>query len=164
MFPWPGWLVLLVILTGHTAATAGPLKLSGAYVQKTALVFKSENISKRQLPYRTRLAGGRMVYANQIMLACFGVAALPGEMLVYVPDSKACFTMTDLSVSAIEQNLGKRSVLGLKKDKTLIRKHLSEQTIAVLESSPSEVFRRRVCVCPPKPEPIIFIDGFENGS
>ena len=150
----------VVVLTGLPSGWAGEFRSARIYLDQVAVVLRAEDVSARQLPYRSPLSDGRFVDTHQALRACRGVARLPDELLVFLPASGACFVLADQPTVIHQQNLSPRGAVGLQREKAELEKMLSSEKLVVMEALQLPPETAQICVCPPREE-LIFLDGFE---
>ena len=156
-----GVLVGLVFLAGLSSARAGELRHTRTYLDTLTVVFKASDVIARQLPYRTVLSDGSFVETHKARAACLGVARQGDDLLVYLPESGACYPFSDRPSAQLREALGQSAVRGLEQEKAGLLASLSEAKLLVMEALPlPRPTAAPVCIC--TLDEVIFLDGFET--
>lgn len=164
--------LLLGFLHGTVVAAPGPsvaaTPLSVAYLDETALVFEARRKTDRPLPASILMAGVPLIFVNDIELACKSVHARNGDLLVFLPESRACLSLTDLFTLARDVHPD-RTLFGLlDRDRQALLDGLEKEAFLVMQPTAAVPANRwlngevlaGVCTCPNLPDSI-FDDGFE---
>jgi len=157
------------LLCAFQWAPADATPLATTYLNEAGLVFQPAALRTGELPSSILVPGLRLTFASDIQRVCRRVHAGHDDLLVFMPESMSCLSLTALFAQAREAHPESAFYGVLERDRQLMVKGLESDVFLVMQ--PKTVFASGpfsdgaaafgACSCPNPPE-VILIDGFED--
>ncbi len=157
--------LILMTLANPAEATV----ISAHYLDETVLVFKPARLAADEIPASILVSAGPITFATEIKLACKWVHTRSEDLLVYLPGSRICLSLTELFILAWENHPDQAHHAITEQDRKKLNKSLETKALVVMQANfiarssalVDGVAAAQVCYCPNGPE-LIFDNGFET--
>jgi hypothetical protein len=152
---------LLVSVADTALAVKGTM--TSRYLEEPALVFRAADLKSGRLPSPIHLRNVPPVLSSQVTLACLGIPLQPGELVVYLAESKSCMALRDRNPASFAGKHGPEVARGLAQERASLEQQLESSPLVVMQPQVEVAQAAGVCYCPGTPPENIFSNGFEDG-
>lgn len=162
--------LILVLLPSLAQAGGGKTEQSSTWLNEKVLVLHPADVKAGDLPRSFQIAGVAQIFDTDIRRACIATTARPNDLLVFLPTSRKCLTLTKLFEQARNSNQAGAVYALMDIERKRWLKTLDTEPYVVVKPkimlltgrTPNGVEAALSCSCP-QPE-LIFIDGFESST
>ena len=124
-----------------------------------AMAFSHDDLSTRSLPARIHALNFPLVFSHQLEISCMGKRPGRDDVMVYVPDTKACGSLNDILDAG---NHGSRASFAQERPRLLAQ--LESSRLVIIQPQPELEPYPPFCGGCQKPDDpaLIWSDGFEG--